>query len=178
MKRGPAYLGMIALAAAAMLLNTAAHAQTSERQRDSLERAQRQLDSLRRASPTLGTNLFYWGSGTPNAHVLFPVGDHLTIGVTGGLKPWPRWAPWDWDDQINSKWRHFAIVPNFRFWPKANYSGLWIGADMLWTHYNVGGVTFPLGLYPEVRQNRLQGDFIGLGISLGYSWWLTKHLRL
>ena len=169
---------MIALAAAAMLLSSAAHAQTSESQRDSLERAQRQLDSLRRASPTLGTNLFYWGSGTPNAHVLFPVGDHLTLGVTGGLKPWPRWAPWDWDDQVDSKWRHFAVVPGMRFWPKYNYSGLWLGADLLWTHYNVGGVTFPLGLYPEVRENRLQGDFFGIGFNIGYSWWLSKHLRL
>ena len=138
----------------------------------------RQLDTLRRSSPTLGTNLFYWGSGTPNAHFLIASGDNITIGLTGGLKPWPRWFPWDRDDQINQKWRHFAIVPNFRWWPKENYRGLWLGADLLWTHYNVGGVTFPFGLYPEVRQNRLQGDFFGLGISLGYSWWLTRHLRL
>jgi len=143
-----------------------------------LEYAERQLDTLRRESFSAGTNLFYWGSGTPNAHFWIPIGDHITLGLTGGLKPWPRYLPWDWDEQIDSKWRHFAIVPNLRWWPKANYSGLWLGADILWTHYNVGGVTFPLGLYPEVQKNRLQGDFLGLGISLGYSWWLTKHLRL
>ena len=73
---------MIAIAAAALLLCTVTHAQTSERQRDSLERAERQLDTLRRSSPSLGTNLFYWGSGTPNAHFWLPVGDHITRGVT------------------------------------------------------------------------------------------------
>jgi len=137
-----------------------------------------QIDSLRRESMSLGTNLLYWGSGTPNAHFWIPVGDNVTVGITGGLKPWPRWAPWDWDDQVNSKWRHFAIVPNFRWWPEANYSGFFSGVDLLWTHYNVGGVTFPFGLYPAVRENRLQGDFVALGITMGYSWWLTDHLRL
>ena len=149
-----------------------------ERQQDSIERAKRQLDSLRRNSISLGTNLFYWGSATPNAHFWIPAGDNITLGMVGGLKPWPRWLPWDNDPKVDSKWRHIAVVPGLRFWPKYNYSGLWLGADLLWTHYNVGGVTFPLGLYPEVRENRLQGDFFGLGINIGYSWWLSKHLRL
>ena len=159
----------LCILASLLLLETTLPAQNSKDE---------QLDSLRRGSMSLGTNLLYWGSGTPNAHFWVPVGDNVTLGVTGGLKPWPRWFPWDWNDQIDQKWRHFAIVPNFRWWPKANYSGFWLGADLLWTHYNVGGVTFPFGLYPEVRQNRLQGDFFGLGISIGYSWWLSKHLRL
>ncbi len=161
-----------------LLSSIALSAQTDDARRDSAERAQRQLDSLRRNSISLGTNLFYWGSATPNAHFWIPLGDNITVGMVGGLKPWPRWAPWDNDPKIDSKWRHFAVVPGLRWWPKYNYSGLWLGADLLWTHYNVGGVTFPLGLYPEVRENRLQGDFLGLGINIGYSWWLSKHLRL
>ncbi len=81
--------------------------------RDSAEMAQRQLDSLRKHSPSLGTNLFWWGAAAPNAQFWLPVGDNIT-----------------------------------------------------------------LGLYPEVRENRLQGDFLGLGINIGYSWWLSKHQRL
>ena len=162
----------------ALLVCAALPAQNAQSQRDSAELAQKQLDSLRRNSFSLGTNLFYWGSGTPNAHFWIPVGDNITLGMVGGLKPWPRWLPWDNDPKIDRKWRHFAVVPGMRWWPKYNYSGLWLGADLLWTHYNVGGVTFPLGLYPEVRENRLQGDFFGLGINIGYSWWLSKHLRL
>jgi outer membrane protein OmpA-like peptidoglycan-associated protein len=168
-----------AISAAALLLCISFTGLAQEQTvRDSAELARRQLDSLRRKSPSVGTNLFYWGSATPNAHFWIPVGDNITLGMVGGLKPWPRWLPWDNDPKVDSKWRHFAIVPGLRFWPKYNYSGLWLGADLLWTHYNVGGVTFPLGLYPEVRENRLQGDFFGLGINIGYSWWLSKHLRL
>ena len=168
---------ILALCIALLCVSFSANAQ-SAREQDSLDRAQRQLDSMRRNSPSLGTNLFWWGAAAPNAHFHIPLDEHLTFGFAGGLKPWPRWLPWDNDQTIDSKWRHFALVPGFRFWPKYNYDGLWLGADLLWTHYNVGGVTFPFGLYPEVRENRLQGDFIGLGISIGYSWWLTKHLRL
>ena len=146
--------------------------------RDSAERARRELDSLRRHSPSLGTNLLYWGSATPNVHFWIPVGDNFTVGMVGGLKPWPRWAPWDFDQTIDSKWRHFAVVPGVRWWPKANYSGPWLGADLLWTHYNVGGVRFPFDMYPQTKEHRLQGDFFGIGINLGWSWWLTKHLRL
>ncbi|MBP5559062.1 MAG: DUF3575 domain-containing protein [Bacteroidales bacterium] len=162
----------------ALLVCAALPAQDARSARDSAELAQRQLDSLRRNSVSLGTNLFYWGSGTPNAHFWIPVGDNLTFGMVGGLKAWPRWLPWDNDPKIDRKWRHFAVVPGIRWWPKYNYSGLWLGADLLYTHYNVGGVTFPLGLYPEVRENRLQGDILGLGVNIGYSWWLSKHLRL
>ena len=173
---------LLVFSAIALLLCTAMQAQsasqTAAERRDSIKQAQHELDSLRRGSISLGTNLFWWGAGAPNAHVWFPLGDNFTLGLTGGLKPWPRFFPWDNDPKIDSKWRHLAVVPNLRFWPKYNYSGLFLGADLLWTHYNVGGVTFPFGLYPEVRENRLQGDFFGLGIAIGYSWWLSKHLRL
>lgn len=168
---------ILTAAALALCLSIPGMAQ-EQTARDSAERAQRQLDSLRVHSISLGTNLFYWGSSTPNAHFWIPLGENFTVGMVGGIKAWPRWWPWDNDPKIDSKWRHFALVPGVRFWPKENYRGLWLGADLLWTHYNVGGVTFPLGLYPEVRQNRLQGDFFGLGINLGYSWWLSKHMRL
>lgn len=145
---------------------------------DSVKLAEHRLDTLRCTSISLGTNFLYWGSATPNAHFWIPAGNKITLGMVGGLKPWPRWFPWDNDPKIDSKWRHFAVVPGLRFWPKYNYSGLWLGADLLWTHYNVGGVTFPFGLYPEVRENRMQGDFFGIGFNIGYSWWLSKHLRL
>lgn len=146
--------------------------------RDSAERARKQLDSLRRNSPSVGTNLLYWGSSSPNVHFWIPIGENFTVGMVGGIKPWPRWAPWDYDQAIESKWRHFAIVPGIRWWPKENYRGLWLGADLLWTHYNVGGVRFPFDMYPITKDHRIQGDFFGLGINIGWSWWLTKHLRL
>ena len=96
-----------------------------------------------------------------------------------GLKAWPRWWVGDWSAENPTHWRHLLVAPEFRWWPSEVFSKWFVGADLVWSHFNVGGVKFPLGtIYPAVRDNRLQGDVWALGIFAGYSWWLTKHLRL
>ncbi|MBR1871737.1 MAG: DUF3575 domain-containing protein [Bacteroidales bacterium] len=135
-------------------------------------------DSTGYRGVALRTNLFYAGSATPNLGIEIPVGKHFTLGANAGVKPWPRWLLSDWDRENPKKWRHLLIAPEARFWFKNVYDGLFIGTDLVYTHYNVGSVKFPLGLYPYVRDHRLQGDFYGLGLFVGYSWWLSDHLRL
>ena len=135
-------------------------------------------DSSRYRGPALRTNLIYAASATPNIGLEVPLGGHFSIGFNAGLKPWPRWLAWDWDKTVEKKWRHVLIAPEFRFWPSGIYDKLFVGADLIYTHYNVGGVKFPFGLYPRVRDHRLQGDFYGVGIFAGWSWWLSDHWRL
>jgi len=132
----------------------------------------------RRRAPSFRTNLAYWASATPNLGFEIPLGKHFTIGANAGLKPWPRWLPTDTDVQNPKKWKHYLIAPEFRWWTREVYDGLFLGADLIYTHYNVGSVRFPFGLYPEVRDHRLQGDFYGAGLFAGYSWYLTDYLRL
>lgn len=138
------------------------------------------LDSAlsRYKGPSLRTNLIYAASATPNIGLEIPLGERFSIGFNAGLKPWPRWLAWDWDKTVEKKWRHFLIAPEFRFWPSGVYDKLFLGADLIYTHYNVGAVKFPFGLYPEVRDHRLQGDFYGLGLFAGWSWWLSDRWRL
>ena len=124
------------------------------------------------------TNLAYAASATPNIGLEFPVGERISVGFNAGLKPWPRWFLWDWDKTVEKKWRHLLVAPEFRFWPSGVYEKLFIGSDLIYTHYNVGAVKFPFGMYPSVRNNRLQGDFYGLGVFAGWSWWLSDHWRL
>lgn len=100
------------------------------------------------------------------------------MGIDGGLKAWPRWLAWDWDNQNPTHWRNFAVVPEVRYYFREVFSGLFTGADFIYTHYNVGAVQFPFGLYPEVQNNRLQGSFWGGGTFLGYAWWPWQHWRL
>ena len=137
-------------------------------------------DTLRHwGGPSVRTNLIWLAAAEPNLGLEFPVSDRFTIGGNFGLKPWPRFLPWDTDVVNNTKhWRNFAIVPEFRFWPDRNYEGWFTGLDLIYTHYNVGNVKFPFGLYPQVRDHRLQGDWYGLGLFAGYSWWLSDHWRL
>ena len=135
-------------------------------------------DSSRYKGIALRTNLFYAALATPNIGLEIPVGEHFSLGFNAGIKPWPRWLAWDWDKTVEKKWRHLLIAPELRFWPAGVYDRLFVGADLIYTHFNVGAVQFPFGLYPRVRDHRLQGDFYGLGVFAGWSWWLSDHWRL
>lgn len=127
---------------------------------------------------SLRTNLFYWGSGTPNLGLEVPVAKHFSIGGNFGLKPWPRFFPWDNDKMKEKKWKHLLAVPEFRYWSKEVYEGWFFGLDLIYTHYNVAAAKFPFGMYKKVRDSRLEGDWMGLGLFLGHSWWLNDRWRL
>lgn len=124
------------------------------------------------------TNLLWDGVAEPNIGLEVPVGDHVSVGANAGLKAWPRWLAWDWNQENDAHWRNFAVVPEVRYYLKEIYQGLFFGADFLYTHYNVGAVKFPFGMYPEVQEERLQGSFWGGGLFVGYAWWPWQHWRL
>lgn len=136
------------------------------------------LDTLLRSGISLRDNLLWNGAGAPNLGVEIPLGKHLSIGANGAFKPQPRFFLWDNDRNDNSKWKHLALVPELRYWPKEVYEGWFAGTDLVYTHYNTGDVKFPLGLYPDVKDHRIQGDYYGLGLFAGYSWWIGRHWRI
>ena len=128
---------------------------------------------------SIRTNLLWDGVAEPNIGLEVAVGKHLSLGVNAGIKPWRRWLAWDNDSENNpTHWRNFAIVPELRYYPRQTYDGWFLGADLLYTHFNVSHIGLPFNLYPELRNNRLQGDFYAGGLFVGYSWWLGKHWRL
>lgn len=128
---------------------------------------------------SLRTNLLWDGVAEPNLSLEFEVGDHVSIGVSGGLKPWPRWLAWDWDNVNNPQhWRNYTVVPQIRLWPRRVFDGWFFGADFVYTHFNVSNIQFPFGLYPDVQNHRLQGSFWGGGLTIGRSWWMGEHWRI
>ena len=138
-------------------------------------------DSTRKswAGMSLRTNLLWDGAAEPNIGLEFPVGKHVSLNVSGGLKTWPRWLFWDNENVENTRhWRNFAVVPEARYYFKQVYDGFFVGADALYTHFNVGNVRFPLGLYPETQDSRVQGSYWAGGLLFGYSVWLGQHIRL
>lgn len=120
------------------------------------------------------TNLLWDGLSEPNLGVEFQLSRHFTLGGNVGLKSWPRWLAWDWDVNNPVHWRNFVVAPELRFYFDKDkdkmFEGAFIGTDIVYTHFNVGKVTFPFGLYPQVRDYRLQGNFYGLGLFGGYAW--------
>lgn len=136
-------------------------------------------DSLKKgAGISIRTNLLWDAVSEPNIGIEFPLSDHWSLGVDAGLKAWPRWLAWDWNTEDPKHWRNFAIVPEVRYYLNQVYQGLFFGADALYTHFNVGAVTAPFHMYPEVEQYREQGSYWAGGLLAGYAWWPWQHWRL
>ena len=128
---------------------------------------------------SLRTNLLWDAVAEPNIGLEFPVGKHVSLGLNAGIKTWPRWLFWDNDNVQNTRhWRNYAVVPEVRYYFDQVYDGFFVGGDAIYTHFNVGNVTFPFHMYPEVENHRVQGSFWGGGIFAGYSWWLGQYIRI
>ena len=93
-------------------------------------------------------NLLYDGAQTPNLGFELKLSDHWTTALSGGYRPWPT------DDWKEKKWRHLLVDWEMKRW------------------------FFPLGLYPSIKNERRQGDFVAVGAFYGYSWILSPHWSL
>lgn len=144
-------------------------------------------------------NLLYDLTFTPNLSVDFPIAPHWTLGGTVGYNPW--WHHGDTrrhaiflrgnaaGAENEVQWRHLLVMPEARYWffskPEANGENAengnagqviparsFIGFNLLYSHYNVGNVRFPFGMYKSVRSKRRQGDAYAVGASFGHIWHL------
>lgn len=117
------------------------------------------------------TNLLYWASTTPNLALEVKLGDRTTFELTGGYNPWTL------KKDTNSKIKHWAVVPEFRYWLCEPHNGHFFGVQSGYGFYNVAGFRIPF--YSETTRNhRYQGWATGLGLTYGYSWILGKRLNL
>ena len=122
-------------------------------------------------------NLLYDATLTPNLGVEFRVGSAWTLGINAGLQVWDM----DSRPEQNKKLRHLLIAPNLRrYLSKSDtlFRRGYIETDILYSHYNVGNFKFPLGLYPDAKDRRFQGDLLALGGKYGYGWMLARDWRI
>ena len=117
---------------------------------------------------TISNNLLYDAWLTPNLRVGFRLSPHWSAGLTAGYRPWPT------SDETTRKYRHLLLSPDIRYWTDSVDVHHFFGANLIYSHYNVGGITFPFGLYKSVRTERRQGDLGALGLYYGYSWPLGR----
>lgn len=127
----------------------------------------------------LRTNLLYDATLSPNLGAEVRLGETWTAGMNVGLNAW------DIDKQKNKKWRHLLVSPNIRhYFPQKGdtlfrrYRGHYLELDAIYSHFNVGNVKFPFGMYKSVRDRRLQGDLLALGGKYGYAWILARDWRV
>lgn len=121
----------------------------------------------------LKNNILYDAMLTPNLGLEARVADKWTVGFNVGFNPWPL------NDQKFPKWRHILVAPQFRYYFCTVFARDFLEVNAVYSHYNVGGVNFPIGtLYPVVRENRLQGDLVAAGAAYGWTWVVSPHFSL
>lgn len=121
----------------------------------------------------LRTNLLYDATLSPNIGVDVRVDSTWTVGLLAGINAW------DIDKEKNKKWRHMLFSLRARkFLNDSVFHKGYIETDVIYSHFNVGNVKFPFGLYKSVRDRRLQGDLVALGGKYGYSWILARNWRI
>lgn len=117
----------------------------------------------------LKTNLAYWATTTPNIAAETRLSNRLSMDLSLG------WNTFTYSG--NKKLKHIAIQPEIRYWLGCPYIGHFLGANILYSHYNAGGVHFPFGFFPELKKHRFQGDLGTIGLVYGYDWSLGKSNR-
>lgn len=118
---------------------------------------------------SIRNNLAYDATLTPNIGVQVRIDSLWSAGIDFGIRPWSQ------NDNSKHRFRHFLISPEVKRWFSPSGNGHFIGANILYTHYNLGDVTMPFGMYRSIRNKRKQGDAVALGPFYGYSWNLARH---
>lgn len=96
-------------------------------------------------------NLMYDAALSPNFGMELRLDSTWTVGMNVGFNLW------DYNKAKNQKWRHIMVSPYLRHYNKEMFRRSFWGIHAVYSHYNVGNVKFPFGLYKEVRDKRRQG---------------------
>lgn len=118
------------------------------------------LVGLRAQTVGIKTNMLEWAAfGTANLGLDLSAGNHFTIGANGAINPWK------WSAGKSTRMWGGELELNYYFTYK--YYGHHIG---LYGHYS----RYDLGM----RKYNFDGFLYGGGLSYGYTFVLSDHLRL
>ena len=121
---------------------------------------------------TVGNNLLYDATLTPNLRIGIRLAEHWSAGLTAGYRPWPT------DDNTNTKWRHLLLSPDVRYWFKGVNTGHFIGGNLIYAHYNISNVKLFIYNMHQDKDLRRQGDLGAVGAFYGYSWPLGRYWNI
>src|SRR5690606_13239625 len=109
----------------------------------------RQIGGSRWVTPmlTIKTNVTELATTTLNVGVEQFIGNRLSVSIP------VSYNPWTFND--NKKIKHLAIQPEFRVWFGETFAGSFInvqsfiGLQLHYLYYNVGGIKLPFGMFPD-----------------------------
>ena len=116
---------------------------------------------------SVGTNGVDWLClGTLNIEASAAISQRFSIHVGAELNPWTFGAG---NPEKQLQMRQNSYWGGLRLWPWHVYSGWWMGADLRYSVYNVGGI---------LKRETEEGDAYGLGLWGGYSIMLNETWNL
>ena len=135
-----------------------------------------------RAQLAVKTNLLYDATTTPNIGIEFATDMHTTANIVYGLNPWTFHSA----SRGERKAKHWVLMPEYRWWPCTAFNGHFFGIHAMGGEFNAASVNLPIpgfffggdNLTSQVRDHRYEGGFVGLGLTYGYQWSLSRHLNL
>lgn len=120
------------------------------------------------------TNLLYDATLTANIGAELRVAPKWSIDVSGNLNAWSL--------NDGKRWKHWLVQPEARYWFCEAMGGHFLGMHILGGQYNFGGIDIPIKYmgvnFKELKDNRHQGWYGGVGVAYGYTWLLHKHWNL
>jgi hypothetical protein len=135
---------------------------------------QQHTDLTKARLPVLGikTNLLSDMTTTMNLAGEFRLSDYLTLDLSVGYNPWTFSG--------NKKFKHISVQPELRYWIYEPFNGHYLGARLIYSDYNTGGLNLPLDILPlrDLKDYRYRGNAYGAGLSYGYQWILSRRWNL
>lgn len=133
--------------------------------------------------PCLGikTNLLHGMTTGINLGVEIRFTDFLTLDLSQTYNPWSF--------PHNKKIKYILVHPELRYWIFESYNGHFLGANLLYSFFNAGGLDLPndilppqlrgpTTLFPALKDFRFQGNAFGAGFSYGYQWMISRRFNL
>ena len=120
---------------------------------------------------SLGTNLLYWTTATPNVSVDVEIASHWSISSAIGYNA-INFLNYTTDEGVetNPKLHHYLGMAECKYWLHESHRGLYVGLHIFGGEYNVGGLKWPAFL----RDTRYEGSAYGAGLSVGHKWPLSR----
>lgn len=125
------------------------------------------------------TNLLYGATTTPNLGIEIGGGNRNTFQLFYGINPWT----FDSDTKGDQKVKHWVLMPEMRWWTCSKFNGFFYGIHAMGGQFNAGNVDITLpgafvsgkNLGKMVKDSRVEANYAGAGVTVGYQWILSRH---
>lgn len=150
--------------------------------------------SAQRVNWALKTNMLYDVTTSPNLGLEVGIGHKNTFQIFYGMNAWEFGKG---EDHTQHHLKHWVVMPEYRWWTCTKFNGFFYGVHAFGGEFNAQRINAPVtGYYflgghqsdidhptkgnvaKAIRDGRVEGDFLGAGMTVGYQWILNRHWNL